>query len=607
MTLLDKIREEARQERTQDDWYLKQEPYVLELRTVDNPAKTGILGGRAYIVFPLGPEDYSVTRVMRQGVSPTLGGLVAEEGGMLWLKLTIMGSFGLAPKFSYDTTFAGTDPLTTASAGVELSGPGWTRRMLRNYFDKYAALKADPETAPYTLMIWHDIKTDDHWVVVPEEAAVERNVQRRFQYPWRISMTAIGEAASIEVPDPPSAGGILGGLGSARAAIAEVRQGTELINAAIIEGSEILGEVRLFANQIDSVIDDMTTITNSAASFVQGLTDTISVGRNFVTSTAAAMEGVLEVIEETAELPVEVRQNYQMALDGLHQVGAARAAYGATYANQTANLRTQERGAASAARSSLQSAQAAGPATSIAAMKARERRVNDINLVDSNVIGTSRAYGAYGGTRDHTITGFDTLTSIAARYLGDGALWYDIALLNGLKPPYITPDGGPGTVKIGDVIAVPVVAAAAPNALVTGGETPGLDRLGTDLRLVDIANDLPGRVTLDLVVDQSNFTDFLLISGIDNFAQALRLAVLTERGSMPMIPDYGLRQMIGLKSTGATATLLRLALNETISADPRTQRITRIAVTATDDVVEVSADVVPIGAENASVISTTLG
>ena len=169
MGFLDEIREIIRRGATGDKWYVNGERlYVLELRAP--PTGPFFIAPVTYIVLPLGLQGYRTSRVYRAAASPTIGGIVAEERGELWKKLSIKWDPGIEPKKSIDTSFLP----DVYSPGFALSGPAWSRRLMRNYFDNYSKLKSDPQYARDTYMIWHDLKTDDHYVIMPTEATVDR-------------------------------------------------------------------------------------------------------------------------------------------------------------------------------------------------------------------------------------------------------------------------------------------------------------------------------------------------------------------------------------------------------------------------------------------------
>jgi hypothetical protein len=605
MGFREEIAETARRLATKDDWYYKgKEPYILEMRSV--PGISGLPGpaGQQFLIFPLGPENYKVSRVFRQSVTPTLGGLVAEERGMLWRQISISGTFGFAPKSSVDTSLGPDPTLVVLGVGV-LSGPAWTRRLMRNFFDKYGELKADPQTANQTELIWHDTRTGDSWVVVPENVDIDRTVARRGQYPYSLQLKAIGKA-QLQFPIPPLSAG-LNALGKIGKAIAAVSKALALVNSAIQEASAILGEVRFFIAQIDSIIDKLTVIATSAQAFVDGVTRTISVGAAFISSTTALLQATLNTMETIADLPDTVRQTYQMALDGLDQMAAQISAFGETYQDAADPIATSEAGVARESTETLAAAAAAGPQRSAALQAQARTRATDEDLNASGALATGRTFASYSGFSSYTITSTDTLTSIAAVFLGDGALWYDIALVNGLQPPYISQSGAPGTVKVGDTISIPQVAANGTNAIVSGqGSEPGENLLGTDVALRDSAYSAPGRPSVDIAIDRGTFSDVRTVSGFANLAQALQLRIWTERGSMPLSPGYGIPRVIGVKQTGAFLALLRIAYEQTVRQDSRVQNIGAVRFEVVDDLIEVDLDVISRGSTSSRTLSTAL-
>lgn len=602
MGFLEEVREAARQLLLKgiDDWYFKEFPYVLEL-SATGEAASQIPNGIVYFTFPLGPEEYSIKRVMRQSITPTMGGIIAEEAGLLWAEIGVRGTFGLKVKGAKDTTIDPEDPLPTdlgfQLTGGGLSGPGWTRRMLRNVFEKYMQMKANPLYGPNVRMIWHDMKADDHWVVVPETVDISRNVARRHQYPYDIVFKGITKAKNTL--GRPSLSNKRG-FGKVKQVLGAINKGAQLIAAAVQEASAYQGEVRFYVQSIDSVATNLTQVVSSITDFVNGTTETVSVGRVFLNSTALALEEALELMEAEDNVPAAVRANYQNALDGLHAAMSQIAAYGRTYNQKITPIQKSERGAASDSEDTLTAAKAAGPPDSMLVAEQRRARVNDEDLVNAGAVNTARLRGTYSGFVEYTITNVDTLQAIASRRLGDGALWYDIALINGLKAPYINASGVPGTVKPGDVIVIPQVTTEKVTAVVAGeGSGTSESLLGTDIALFEDSNSLPGRPVLDILIDKRTFKDVATVTGIDNFKQALQLRLWTERGHLPLAPEYGRRRMVGVKGTDAFLTLLRLQTEETLRQDSRVKRLSTIRFDVADDLVEIDVNVTPIGSNNA--------
>ena len=153
MGLLETVAEAARRIATGDTWYTENLGYVIEIKS-SGLAILELGLPSVFIVLPLAPENYTVNRVMRQSVTPTLGGLIAEERGLLWREIEVRGSFGLKAKPTIDTSVLPAPPGGWAGFAIAtiagLSGPMWTQRLVKNYFEKYAQLKADPTYASAT-------------------------------------------------------------------------------------------------------------------------------------------------------------------------------------------------------------------------------------------------------------------------------------------------------------------------------------------------------------------------------------------------------------------------------------------------------------------------
>lgn len=577
-----------------DDWYYKELPYILELRGSGAAAsKLSKInpGGSVVFALPMSPQQYSIRRVMRQSVTPTMGGLIAEEDGLLWVEIRVAGTFGLRPKViskGIDTT-SFPDPPATA-----LSGPGWTQRMLHNIFDRYAQLKADPRIAHLVTLIWHDMRAGDHWVCVPEQVDVPRSVDRRAQHPYTFVLRGIAPASS-EVNTGTQA--TVKGFSDFRNAILKVQQAATQIKAAIADADRYVQELRFYVAEVDNVYNEINQIANAATDFVEGATGFITLGRGFIDTTARNLQAVLETMETVTEVPEAVRHNFALALDGIDAVLAQYKAFGERFSKKQEDQAAVDAGAASDSTTTLESAKTAGSARTLTAASSRRARVNDQELVDSGALSSARLIGKYTGTKEYAVRSIDSITSIAARELGDGALWYDIAVLNGLKHPYISAARAPGTVRPGDVIVIPTTAPE--NLTAVASLKPDLESiLGTDIDLIEDSNSFPGRPVVDLRIDPRTNRDVALARGLDCYKVGLQLRMWTERGKMPLIPEYGRPRVVGAKGTDEFLTLLRLTTRQTVLQDSRTEAIGTMRFTASGDQVEIEMDVIPIGSSN---------
>jgi hypothetical protein len=173
----------------------------------------------------------------------------------------------------------------------------------------------------------------------------------------------------------------------------------------------------------------------------------------------------------------------------------------------------------------------------------------------------------------------DTVDSIAA---AAGTTPETIIVINDLRAPYISSGGGPGVVRPGDTILVPVRAGAG-TSTEPGGEylSPEDALYGVDFKFDDTVLAKEGR--FDLSVANSLF-DAELSSGVQNVVQGTQITVLTEIGTTVFVPSVGLRRNVGTKGTIQHTLLASIRLREGILVDPRISGIQSLRVVLDGDV-----------------------
>lgn len=612
MSAIDELLETVRQKKYGDGRYIQSLPYAFELKV---PVTEGL---GSVFVWPVGPDSLTVKRTFAQAVTPTLGGVVAEERGYVWRDIQLSGSFGLSPKKGYDTT---SKPVSTAEGHApvppytKLSGPLWVRRMLAHFFDRYASLKADPATSAGTFLIWHNFKDEESYVVVPVEVDLNRSVDKRQLYPFSITLRAIAPADRIVIP--PEKLGVLGKIMAAVTAVLRaVSRALALVEAAFQEATQFLGEVRYFLSTVDAIFDTVSRIVQASKDFAEGVTETIAVGAGIFDSAATALDEVLSLLESDepnsagisakATVPMEARQTFAEMQDGLHGIRAQLSAFSSSYNDETAALADEGAGLHGATDEDLAAA-AENPATTTAELERRTTGAGDRTRKDGDALPGEREYLPYTGFAPYRVSAGDTVQSLAARFLETGTRWYDIVIVNGLKPPYISWAGGPNVARPGDTILIPQLNGEP--ATNSAGRAAGATEealFGRDLRLVETVNSRPGRPAVDLVVDDRTNRDLASIGGLDNLVQAVQLRMWTTRGTMPHYPGYGLPNVVGFGSTAANVAAMKIGVRSTIIQDSRIDSVLAIRVEATDDNLAVDTDVLPVGSTAPSTLSTVV-
>lgn len=174
----------------------------------------------------------------------------------------------------------------------------------------------------------------------------------------------------------------------------------------------------------------------------------------------------------------------------------------------------------------------------------------------------------------------ETLQSLALRELGNASHWVDIAVLNGLRPPYIVDD--PALVEAGVALSGEPLRVPAPSQRVSTATDPS-QVFGVDLQVVG------GRLSV------SN-GDLALTSNGENFVQALKHRLKVDKRELSFHPEYGcwVRKLIGKGNGPTSGRLAAFYTRSSLLEDDRVKSVPRCVATISGDSIEVVADVVPI-------------
>ena len=189
-----------------------------------------------------------------------------------------------------------------------------------------------------------------------------------------------------------------------------------------------------------------------------------------------------------------------------------------------------------------------------------------------------------------TLTGYrvvetrvrDSLQRIALREMGSAALWYDIAAINKLVPPYLVDDQtlvAPGVLLAGE--ATLRVPSTAPQA---SGVVSSQSVFGSDCALTN------GRL------QAGPNGDFLIVSGEDNLKQALRIRLGTHPADLVYHPTYGCKAytLLGKGGTPVADQLAAAFVAAAINADPRILRAESTKASTIGDALVATAIAIPI-------------
>jgi hypothetical protein len=582
------IRETRRQILTGDSKFYKKLVYFFELRV---PASLGALGTDFLFPLALNPQEITMEEPFTIETQPTQGGgLYVEENGIVQRTLRIRGTTGFKPRKLEATAGLGYVPYPgKRSFGRdimpvildELSGQRHMQWLQDKVFRAYGDLKRDPTTSLGTKLFFHNQKDDEHWLVAPQAFTLSRTATRSTLYEYSIDLLIL-DAAEAETLTLSEDRGIFDRI---RDVLRRIADALNMISGAIQDITAVVGELRQIVAGIDTVLDSVSNIVTSLTAFVNGTAALITSPLAFVQSTIEFIENtnvLMETMEGTAQaIPASIRNSFRQLQDSLEVVASYPSAFQKPVDVAVADAISRQQLSTNTSSAELALASSTAPTTldgfrnlgtGLMPGDAARAEVSDR---------TGSAVPSYTSVKQQQLQQGDTLASLAARYLGDARLWKNIAILNGLQPPFVSDlevrdltRGAPfpGTLGRGQTILVPSRAPAptAQPTLTTYGVMPEeaneVHLLGTDLLLTSS----DGGRTFDIPIDvEGGSVDAKRVSGIGNLTQAIQTRLTTEQGHDLLYRYVGIKRVVGLGSTITDSESAQFRVVEAVTTDPR--------------------------------------
>jgi len=569
--------------------------YAFELRLYTAEGAP-VAGSNRVVNLPIAPRRYEVSAPLAHEITPTLRGVAAHEAGFVMQEITVEGTCGIATKTGWSP--GSVSGATIKGGGIFAADGNTIWRELRNLFLIYSQLLQTGTHRP--VMVWHDFDRDDHWIVVPTAWEVDRTAaETRVHFPYRIKMTSV---ASADVGGIPGEAQV---VRTVESAVAAAVGAVNLITAAALDAEALVNETTgVVRDSTIAVLGAVQSLGVAAQGIRDGVQDVLAVPydvvrawRSLVQTWRAALSlddefEAWDPTDDSASIAVARYANAAAMEDAFDALLARPEVFGErlpdAQARNTAlergdRLLTQEEIDLTLAAAEADPAVSTGLTARVTPGSETRRRTLDSAPVEAG--------DAYIGTRVYTVREGDTLQGIAQREIGDATRWLDIAALNRLRAPYISPWAMPDTVTPGDTILIPVAVDARDVS-----RQPPQARDDAARRLLGIDIYLNDRGTWE--ADPATAQDLRIIGGIPNFAQALeRIKFRTELGANPIWPQIGILAPIGQPNGAGVPEAVALSVRGVALGDRRTAEITRLEVADVGDGVNVEIDIVPLGAQ----------
>lgn len=507
----------------------------------------------------LNPQRYLLSEPFAVALTPTEDDtVVAEENGVLIREISIEGTTGLSKK-KEDALGRG------GAAGTEASGVDHFRE-LRQLFRRYGDLKKDPQKSPHIIMVFHDVRLDEHWVVVPRAFETPRDAaQARVHFQYRIALAAISVFPPPKPPSPlfgsQALQDTISKLNSvvhdSRAFLVETINNIDAISERVRDPSVMLEQAARSVNSVARLVDGTATLIELGVAFHQSATDLFESVREDIVNgidgdpAQKHLEAARTIsrLEASLTLALTEPQSYAppLAEQQLAPYAGERNFTPADIANQTAGATIGTR-----TRLALGSEGNAG-----------------LDL------------GSFAGTRRDSVLAGDTIDVIANR---TGVPREAIIVMNNLRFPYVAAQRLPGVLRVGDSILIPVPSSSAVEGLapIAAYLNPEDVVYGVDMAL---DAELAAQGILDVAVDDVHGSrDCQLARGLANVVQGVRIITATELGTTTFLPQLGIRRTPGVRGTLDNVLLASVTLREAILSDNRVSGIASMRIVLDGDV-----------------------
>ena len=638
------------------NWNKLPQPYTFSI--ID---RNGLpVAGFTDFELPLAPQNIMQTEMFATSIKPTQGGTVVTHSGNKYKALKISGTTGIAPFRGPGGVNKSTGEAYFTPGGLKYKSGYEVFIELRNFFKAYYEFKNTGQLDKNARIVWKNYKDGEFLVVELMSFNMKRSAGRPFLYDYDIDCKVLrafeftvpraGFLSDVEnkINDAVSKietarGALLGAQGALRQVestfgttvleplrlitlTVKTAVGTALtladVGTRIITNTFALGGITalltsLFASQEEvkrigggtqTLLDANLPTDPSSAAMSLGPGAIIDLGPLLQEiELGDAPEATRDAIEKEVSELVLPRQFYTDTITELSRVKdnfedfvglnsteydrifgrveTVRAETGRTVTNAEFDVLNAFNLAITAIQDLI--------STSVLFRTSYDDQIASLVTAFNDAIDLT----AEPAVREITLLVDTALEQVSLKYLSDSKRWPEIAVLNGLKPPYITQserfkafrrsDGviitdedlltaeEKAMFNFRETVASPGDTILVPAPLIFGfGETPD----GAQISITDGLTQVEKNIGVDLRVNietfdmiLSNGGDVEAIAGANNMAQAIILRLNYQKGDLLSNPEVGVGLIVGTKAQDLN--VIRDDITRSLLQDPRIEGI----------------------------------
>ena len=632
----------------QSNWNRLPLPYTF---SVINRNGTPVQGFTDF-ELPLAPQNIMQAELFAHSIKPTQGGTVVTHSGNKYKSLKVSGTTGIAPFRGQGGASTRTGEALFSPGGLKFKSGYQVFLELRNWFKAYYEFKNTGELNANTRLVWKNYKDGEFLVVELMSFNMKRSAGRPFLYDYDLDFKVL-RAFDFRAPQATilteaedflnnasdkieAARGLFLGTQGA------LRQVESTFNTTVVDRMrQISLTLKTFLNLPQTIGDVGTRILRNTLTFggIAAILSQLSIlqgtqrrigGGSQALQNANLPEDPLEAAESVGAdaiidlnellLEIDIGDAPQETRDELNreveETVLPRQFYDDTInelERVAANLEDFVGLGSPVLDQIFGRVSTVGSTTGRSATNEEFDLLNAFNLAITgiqDILSTAVLFrNSYADEVAATIAAFsdaidlevetasqevilfhnEYLEDLALRTLDDATRWPEIAILNGLKPPYVTvkprfaglndvtdfsrltPEEqalfnmSTTVASFGDKILVPAasffgivdIPPGAENAL-TAGLSQVEKNLGIDLRISD---------NYDLII--TNGGDLQAIAGAGNMAQAVLTRLRYEKGELLSHPEIGVGLIVGTKARDLNS--IRDDIIRSLKQDPRVE------------------------------------